>query len=389
MSDVCGASAPAQPVTPLVGPGPVLDVAARRRYARHLTLSEVGLTGQRRLGAARVLVIGAGGLGSPILQYLVAAGIGRIGVIDPDVVELTNLQRQVLFTEDDLGERKVLAAQRRLNRQNPLVEIVPYVDTLTARNALDLFAGYDVVVDGTDNFATRYLVNDATTILDMPYVWGSILGFDGQISVFWEQSGAGVTYRDVHPEPPAAGSVPNCAEAGVLGMLCGVIGSAMAAEVVKLVLGIGEPLLGRVVIYNSLSASWRAVRIRRNPERSVVTQLEGALGVAGSEADTPDTPGVEAISEILPAELPARVAAGARLIDIREPRETAAGVIDGAMVVPMADLLANPSRVEGGAPTILYCASGKRSASATRRLSERGYAVASLAGGYEAWLADA
>jgi sulfur-carrier protein adenylyltransferase/sulfurtransferase len=254
---------------PLVPPGPQLPADQVGRYSRHLILPEVGTVGQRRLAAARVLVVGAGGLGSPVLMYLAAAGVGTIGVLDDDVVDESNLQRQVVHGQSDLGRPKVDSARDALAEINPHVRVLPHRERLDASNALELFADYDLVVDGTDNFATRYLVSDACELLGLPYVWGSIFRFDGQVSVFWADPPAaadgspvaGVTYRDVHPEPPPPGMVPSCAEGGVLGVLCAAIGSVMVTEAVKLVCGIGEPLLGRLMVFDALGMTWRTVRV--------------------------------------------------------------------------------------------------------------------------------
>jgi adenylyltransferase/sulfurtransferase len=267
------------PFPPLVEPGPQLSPEQVRRYSRHLLLPDVGVLGQRRLRAARVLVVGAGGLGSPALLYLAAAGVGRIGIVDDDVVEVSNLQRQVVHGQADLGRPKVESARDRVLEVNPEVDVVAHRLRLDSSNALELMSGYDLVLDGTDNFATRYLVNDACAILGLPYVWGSIFRFDGQVSVFWAAHGP--TYRDLHPDPPPPGSVPSCAEGGVLGVLCGAVGSVMATEAVKLITGAGEPLVGRVLVYDALDMSWRTVTVRRNPAVAPITELVDYVAFCG------------------------------------------------------------------------------------------------------------
>ncbi|MFD6137448.1 ThiF family adenylyltransferase, partial [Isoptericola sp. NPDC060257] len=267
-------------LAPLVAPGPELDAARLARYARHLPLPGVGPEGQRRLAAARVLVVGAGGLGSPALQYLAAAGVGTLGVVDDDVVDLSNLQRQVVHGTADLGRPKVESARDRLADLAPDVEVVTHPVRLTPENVLEIVGGYDVVLDGADNFPTRYLVSDAAEILGVPVVWGAIHQFDGQAAVFWGapvlDDGArerGVTYRDVFPVPPPPGTVPDCATGGVLGALCGTVGSVMATEAVKLITGAGTTLLGRIAVYDALELSWRQLAVRPDPTREPVAEL--------------------------------------------------------------------------------------------------------------------
>jgi adenylyltransferase/sulfurtransferase len=347
-----------------------------------MRLPQLGGTGQRRLAATRVAVIGAGGLGAPVLSYLAAAGIGRITVFDPDTVDVTNLHRQVLFTEADLGRPKAIAAAERLRELDPALAVRPVVETLTPANALELLAGHDLVLDGTDNFPTRYLASDACELLDLPLVWGSILGFAGQVSVFWGAGGRGVTYRDVHPIPPRPGEVPSCAEAGVLGMLCGVIGSTMAMEAVKVLAGMGDVLFGRLALYDALRARWDELPLARDPRRLPVTAIEDVMLTCGLPGPTGP-----ARDEVTAEELPALLAAGARLIDIRETHELAGGMIRGAEHVPMGELLAGADATLAGA--VLYCAAGSRSASTQRVLAERGIEVRSLRGGFGAVEADA
>jgi len=366
------------------------------RYQRQTRLPQLGVLGQRRLAASRVAVVGAGGLGAPVLTYLAAAGVGSITVFDPDTVDVTNLHRQVLFTDADPGRPKAVAAAEHLRALNPELSVRAVVDVVTPQNALEQLAGHDLVLDGTDNFPTRYLVSDACEILDIPLVWGSILAFAGQVSVFWGAQGRGVTYRDVHPVPPRPGEVPSCAEAGVLGMLCGVIGSTMAMEAVKVLAGIGEVLFGRLALYDALRARWDELPLARNPERPPVTAIEDVMLTCGLPGPTGP-----ALDEVTVAELPGLLEAGARLIDIRERDELASGMIRGAEHVAMGELLAQVGAgpADGAEPgpafdgaepgpalegAVLYCAAGSRSASTQRVLAERGISVRSLRGGFGA-----
>ncbi len=347
------------------------------RYLRQMRLPQLGETGQRRLAGARVAVIGAGGLGAPALTYLAAAGVGEITLFDPDTVDATNLHRQVLFTEADLGRSKAIAAAEHLHAQSPQVSVRAVVETLTPANALEQLAGHDLVLDGTDNFPTRYLASDACEILDLPLVWGSILAFSGQVSVFWGAGGRGVTYRDVHPVPPRPGEVPSCAEAGVLGMLCGVIGSTMAMEAVKVLAGMGDVLFGRLALYDALRARWDELPLARDPQRLPVTEIEDVMLTCGLPGPTGP-----ARDEVTAEELPALLAAGTRVIDIREERELAeGGMVAGAEHLPMGELLRGVDHEVAGA--VLYCAAGTRSASTQRALAERGIRVRSLAGGFD------
>ncbi len=385
--------APRRPAPPRIGdraiPTSRLEAlpGGADRYRRQMRLPQLGELGQRRLAAARVAVIGAGGLGAPVLSYLAAAGVGRITVFDPDTVDATNLHRQVLFTAADVGRPKAVAAAEHLHAQNPEVEVTAAVEVVTPASALEQLAGHDLVLDGTDNFPTRYLASDACELLDLPLVWGSILAFSGQVSVFWGADGRGVTYRDLHPVPPRPGEVPSCAEAGVLGMLCGVIGSTMAMEAVKVLAGMGEVLFGRLALYDALRARWDEVPLARDPERLPVTSIEDVAltcslpGPTGPAAD-----------EVTVAELPALLAAGVRVIDIREQRELAGGMLRGAEHVPMAQVLGAQAPGEGDAAidaaqlegSVLYGAAGARSGSAQRVLAGRGIRVLSLRGGFDA-----
>jgi adenylyltransferase/sulfurtransferase len=387
---------------PLVEPGADLSVAELTRYGRHLMLPGVGLAGQRRLATARVLVVGAGGLGSPALLYLAAAGVGTIGVLDADVVDASNLQRQVIHGQGDLGRPKVDSAADRIAEINPHVRVITHRVHLDSSNATRILRGYDLVLDGTDNFPTRYLVSDACELLGLPVVWGSIFRFDGQVSVFW--AGHGPTYRDLFPTPPPPGSVPSCAEGGVFGVLCGSIGAAMGTEAIKLICGLGDPLLGRLLVFDALAMSWREIRVRADPGRPAVTGLidyEAFCGMPAAEASSSAGAG-----EIDVHALRAMLAARDRgeidfvLVDVREEYERAIAVIPGAVHVPLAELLAAlpPDRADrrpdGAAPgllptgrrIVLHCKSGARSATALAALQAAGHADAvHVTGGVLAW----
>jgi molybdopterin/thiamine biosynthesis adenylyltransferase/rhodanese-related sulfurtransferase len=366
------------PLPPLVEPLPELSVEQVSRASRHLMLPGLGLLGQRRLAAARVLVIGAGGLGSPVLQYLAAAGIGVIGIVDFDTVDLSNLQRQVIHGTADVGELKTVSAARSIAALNPLVDVVRHSVRLDRDNALDLFSAYDLVIDGSDNFATRYLANDAAAILGKPYVWGSVYRFDGQVTVFWESApdDRGLDYRDLHPVPPAPGEVLSCDEAGVLGAVCATIGAMMATEAMKLITGLGEPLLGRVQILDALAGDWREVRLVRRAGRIPVSAL----------IDYDEFCGVTAANDALslPPEL-LRERGTAGLIDVREPFEHEIVHIDGDRLVPLARLLENPQEA-GLGPVVVYCKTGLRSLRAAEALRAAGIDAVSLRGGIHAWL---
>jgi adenylyltransferase/sulfurtransferase len=383
---------------PLVEPAAGLDPDEARRYSRHLLLPDVGGTGQRRLKNARVLVVGAGGLGSPALMYLAAAGVGTIGIVDDDVVELSNLQRQVVHGQSRLGAPKVDSAAERIAETNPHVRVVRHRVRLDAGNALELFAGYDLVLDGTDTFATRYLVDDACAVLGMPLVWGSVLRFDGQVSVFWSAPPAGpggaptapMTYRDLHPEPPPPGAVPSCAEGGVLGVVCAAVGSVMAAEAVKLICGIGEPLLGRLMTFDALAMDWQTIPVRRPDGAARITALAADYDAFCGVAPAP----VGAISvEELDRLLKQRAAGETDfvLVDVREPEEREIARIPGAVGIPLGELRTGApevlERAAGGRRVVFHCKSGGRSAQALRIAQDAGFADAlHVDGGVLAWI---
>jgi len=377
-------------VPPLVEPGPPLAPAQRERFARHVLLPQLGELGQRRLLAARVCVIGAGGLGAPVLQYLAAAGVGRIGIVDDDVVEVSNLQRQVVHGVADVGRLKVDSAADAVRAIAPEAEVVAHPVRVTADTA-DLLGGYDVVVDGTDNFPTRYLVNDTCVRLGLPEVWGSVFRFDAQVSVFWGRPPDGVPavqLRDLFPTPPPEGSVPSCAVGGVLGAMCGIVGAVMAAEVVKLVTGAGRPLLGRVAVLDALAATWSEVALRGTsaPAGSVGQDEAGERGERRVQSTPIPGPGTGEVREVTAPELAASLAAGSvTLVDVREPAERDIVTIPDHVAIPLGQLAERWREVPADRPVVVYCHSGRRSARAVELLSARGYDAANLAGGVLAW----
>lgn len=376
---------------PLVEPGPDLTPAEVERYSRHLIIPEIGSLGQRRLKNARVLVIGAGGLGSPALLYLAAAGVGTLGIIDDDAVDLTNLQRQVIHGVADVGRPKIESARDAIAALNPLVDVRLHNVRLDASNALELFAGYDLILDGADNFATRYLVNDAAAILGKPYVWGSIFRFDGQVSVFWEKHGP--TYRDLYPEAPPAGSVPSCGEGGVFGMLCAAVGSLMVTEAVKLITGVGRSLLGRVALFDALGGSWREIRVSKDPAAAPITELtdyEAFCGVTpAAPSDTEHTVTATQLATML-----ASRKAGLKdfeLVDVRESGEHDIVRIDGAKLIPQGRILAGEAwnELPQDRDIVFHCKAGTRSANVLAAAQKAGYQrVSHLDGGILAWVRD-
>ncbi|MBC7894531.1 MAG: molybdopterin-synthase adenylyltransferase MoeB [Cytophagaceae bacterium] len=366
---------------------PELSPDELARYSRHILLPEVGEEGQRKLKAARVLLIGAGGLGSPAALYLAAAGVGTLGIVDFDVVDVTNLQRQILHGTSDVGRSKLASAVDRLRDVNPHVNIEPHEVRFTSANALELVRQYDLVVDGTDNFATRYLVNDACVLSGVPNVYGSIFRFDGQASVFCTAEGP--CYRCLYPEPPPPGMVPSCAEGGVLGVLPGLIGTLQATEAIKLILGVGEPLIGRLTLIDALGAQWRTVKVRRNPkcpacgtrELTKLIDYEQFCGLKTVPLDSP-------IPEITPKEVAERQARGDDfdLIDIREPYEVRIAAYPSAELIPQASLGEALEGRDRNREIVLACRSGARSARAVRQLQAAGFTkVWNLAGGILRW----
>lgn len=377
---------------------PALSNAEVARYSRHLIMPEVGMDGQLRLKAASVLCIGAGGLGSPAALYLAAAGVGRLGLVDFDVVDYSNLHRQVIHGTPDVGRPKLDSARDRLSAINPEVRVETHEVALSSGNALDLLGGYDVIVDGTDNFPTRYLVNDACVLLGKPNAYGSIFRFEGQASVF--AAPGGPCYRCLYPEPPPPGLVPSCAEGGVLGILPGVIGTIQATEAVKLIIGAGEPLVGRFLIYDALRMRFRDLKLRRDPDcpvcgdRPTVTELIDYEQFCGVTPATPDSAapgdgagpdGDDATVEQLKARLDG--GDGVFVLDVREPQEHRICAIPGSTLIPLGDLPARLHELDGRGEMIVHCKSGARSARAVKLLREAGFAGAkNLRGGILRWI---
>ncbi|MEN9866852.1 MAG: Molybdopterin biosynthesis protein [Pseudomonadota bacterium] len=383
------------PLPPLVEPLAQLSNAEITRYSRHLLLPDVGLPGQQRLKSAKVLVIGAGGLGSPALLYLAAAGVGTLGIVDFDVVDESNLQRQIIHRVSTVGQPKGESARLAIAELNPYVKVNLHAERLEAHNAIELIAAYDLVLDGTDNFATRYLVNDACVLAGKPYVWGSIFRFEGQASVFWEQApdGRGLNYRDLYPEPPPPEMAPSCSEGGVLGILCASIGAIMATEAVKLITGIGSSLLGRLAVYDALEMRYRFLPLRRDPQRQPITGLidyPQFCGLTAPDTEANSAANNAAVAAISATELQQWRQAGRafRLIDVREATELAICAIPGAIHIPKNQLLANPAQaqLEGADPVVLFCRSGTRTRQMLLALQQQGYhKVCHLEGGILAW----
>ncbi|ERN41104.1 dinucleotide-utilizing enzyme involved in molybdopterin and thiamine biosynthesis [Rubidibacter lacunae KORDI 51-2] len=362
------------------------------RYSRHIILPEVGLEGQKRLKSASVCCIGTGGLGSPLLLYLAAAGIGRIGIVDFDIVDRSNLQRQIIHGTSWVGKRKIESAKNRILDINPYCQVDLFETRLSSENAFSILEPYDVIVDGTDNFPTRYLVNDACVLLNKPNVYGSIFRFEGQASVFNYQEGP--NYRDLFPEPPPPGMVPSCAEGGVLGVLCGIIGTIQATETVKIILGTGNTLSGRLLLYNALNMSFRELKLRRNPERPVIEKLidyEQFCGIPQAQAQAQQASAQ--LSEMTVQELKQILDSGTDdyvLVDVRNPNEYAIANIPGAKLVPLSEVesgagIERVKELVNGHQLIVHCKMGGRSAKALGLLKEAGIEGTNLKGGILAW----
>jgi sulfur-carrier protein adenylyltransferase/sulfurtransferase len=371
---------------------PALSHEEILRYSRHLLMPEVGLSGQEKLKAASVLIVGTGGLGSPVSMYLAAAGIGRIGLVDYDVVEFTNLQRQIVHGTGSVGERKVESARRRLLDINPAIRVETFDEPFTSENAFRIAQSFDVIVDGTDNFPTRYLVNDVCVLTHKPNIFGSIFRFEGQISVFWADRGP--CYRCLFPEPPPPGLVPSCAEGGVFGVLPGTVGTLQATETLKVILGIGEPLIGRLLLFDALATSFDEVRLKKNPRCRIcsaapeITSLidyEAFCGVPGHDR----SPGrLSGEWEIEADELATRLQRGEslRLIDVREPHELEISHLQGAELFPLGSLASRLHELDSAQEMVVFCKSGTRSARAVELLAGAGFRkVKNLRGGINAW----
>ena len=386
----------------LVEPAAELTTDEVRRYSRHLIIPDVGMSGQKRLKNAKVLVIGAGGLGSPALLYLAAAGVGTIGIAEFDEVDESNLQRQIIHGMSDIGRPKAISAQESIAEVNPYVEVVVHNERLDNDNVMGIFEGYDLIVDGTDNFATRYMVNDAAYFLKIPYVWGSIYRFDGQASVFApSMADDAPCYRCLYPEPPPPGMVPSCAEGGVLGVLCASIGSIQVNEAIKLLTGIGDPAIGKLVIYDALELEWRKLKVRKDPncalcgENATVTGLIdydafcGAVSDEAAEAAAGSTISVTQLEQMLKER-----EAGERdftLIDVREPNEFEINRIPGAVLVPKGEFLNGNALgdLPSDKPIVLHCKSGVRSAEVLAIVKGAGYGDAvHVGGGVVAWVSQ-
>jgi adenylyltransferase/sulfurtransferase len=372
---------------------PTLTNDEVKRYSRHLIMPEVGVDGQRKLKAAKVLCIGAGGLGSPVAMYLAAAGVGTIGLVDFDVVDFSNLQRQILHSTPDVGRPKLQSAKEKLNALNPEIEIRTHDVALSSQNALQLFEPYDVIVDGTDNFPTRYLVNDACVLLGKPNAYGSIFRFEGQASVFATKEGP--CYRCLYPEPPPPGLVPSCAEGGVLGVLPGMIGIVQATETVKLIMGIGEPLIGRFLIYDALRMKFRELKLRKDPDCPVcgthptVTKLIDYEQFCGITPAAPEPIKVNNATELTSLELKQRLDRGDKLtiVDVREPNELQINRIPGSLHIPLGDIPKRYNELDPDAELVMQCKSGVRSGKAADFLRSVGFKhVLNLKGGILDWI---
>jgi len=380
-------------IPPLVDKGPALTVDEVRRYSRHLIIPDVAMAGQQRLMNAKVLCVGAGGLGSPALMYLAAAGVGTLGIVEFDTVDESNLQRQIIHGQSDIGKSKAISAKEKIAEINPNVNVVVHEIRLDIDNVMDIFAQYDLIVDGTDNFATRYLVNDACVLLKKPYVWGSIYRFDGQASVFWAEYGP--CYRCLYPEPPPPGMVPSCAEGGVLGVLCASIGSIQTTEAIKLITGIGEPLIGQLMIYDALEMSYRKIKVRKDPkcplcsekpsQTALLPDYEAFCGVLSDAAEVAVKDSTISVSD-LKGKIDNKE--NFMLIDVREPSEFEIVRIPGSVLIPKQGFL-DGSALAGlpqDKPIILHCKSGVRSAECLAILKSAGFADAThVSGGVVAW----
>jgi sulfur-carrier protein adenylyltransferase/sulfurtransferase len=380
---------------PLVSPADELSVDEVKRYSRHLIIPDVGMTGQKRLKNAKVLVVGAGGLGSPALLYLAAAGVGTLGIVDFDVVDESNLQRQIIHGVSDVGHLKAESARDSIREINPYVEVVLHTERLDSDNALQIFGPYDLIVDGTDNFATRYLVNDAAVLLGKPYVWGSIYRFDGQASVFWAEHGP--CYRCLYPEPPPPGMVPSCAEGGVLGVLCASIGSIQVNEAIKVITGIGEPLVGRLMIYDALEMTYRSVQVRKDPECPVCGKNPTITGLIDYEAFcgavSEEAQQAAQGSTITARDLKKMMDAGDPIfvVDVREPNEYEIVSIPGATLIPKGEFVSGAAleRMPQDRRIVLHCKSGVRSAEALAIVKDAGFSDAvHVGGGVLAWVSQ-
>jgi adenylyltransferase/sulfurtransferase len=378
---------------PLVEPAADLTLDEVKRYSRHLIIPEVGMTGQKRLKNARVLCVGAGGLGSPALLYLAAAGVGTLGVIDFDVVDESNLQRQIIHGQSDIGKLKAESARESIVEINPYVNVQVHTEALSTDNVMGIFSGYDLIVDGTDNFATRYMVNDACVLLGKPYVWGSIFRFDGQASVFWAEYGP--CYRCLYPDPPPPGMVPSCAEGGVLGVLCASIGSIQVTEAIKLLTGIGESLVGRLMIYDALEMSYRTVRVRKDPECAICGKNPTITGLIDYDAFcgaiSEDAAEAASGSTITATELKAMLDRqdDIFLVDVREPNEYEIVSIPGATLIPKDQFLTGVAleKLPQDKRIVLHCKSGARSAEALAVVKNAGFSDAvHVGGGVLAWI---
>ncbi len=373
-------------IAPLVNATAELSGAQIKRYARHISLPEIGLDGQRRLASARVLCVGAGGLGSPVLNYLAAAGIGTIGIVDFDVVDESNLQRQVIHSQSSIGMRKTQSAAQRIAEINPYCNVVLHDVKLTNKNVLEIFKDYDLIIDGTDNFATRYLINDAAVLLNKPCVWGSIFQFDGQASIFWSEHGP--CYRCLNPEPPEPGSVPSCSQAGVFGILCSTIGSIQATEAIKLITGIGNPLIGSMIIYDALEMEYMKLQIKKDPLCNLCgPQAKQKLLLDNYEEFCGE------VSTITATQLKAKMDADEKffLVDVREPHEWEIVRIPGATLIPLGKFIDGSalSLLPTDIPIIMHCRSGGRSATSLQIAKSAGFSDAvHVAGGVLAWVKD-